>query len=128
MTRRIAKQLLAFEGVEATSATSEINAVSRVCDKLRRPFATLCGVAGFRSLLERALTVATQECPALDAWKVEPDGSLEGLDGNVGHGPHRSADWAHDYVIGESLTLRLLQDTWPSCSSYEGSSERSGFE
>ncbi len=131
MTRRIAKQLLAFEGVEATSATSEINAVSRVCDKLRRPFATLCGVAGFRSLLERALTVATQECPALDAWKVEPDGSLEGLDGNVAQsGTVLIAQLIGLMItfIGESLTLRLLQDTWPSCSSYEGSSERSGFE
>jgi hypothetical protein len=126
-TRNLAKQLLAFEGVGTKSATSEVQAVSRVCDKLRRPLATLAGAAGFRALLERALTVAKQQCPTLDAWSVEPDGSLRGLDSE---GTQSGAVLIAQLIglmitfIGESLTLRLLQDSWPNLPHSEFSSER----
>jgi CheY-like chemotaxis protein len=126
-TRNLAKQLLAFEGVETTSATSNVHAVSRVCDKLRRPLATLAGAAGFRSLLERALAVAKQQCPTLDAWKVEPDGSLLGLDSEERQsGTVLIAQLIGLMItfIGESLTLRLLHDAWPNLSYSEFSSER----
>jgi hypothetical protein len=93
-----------------------IHAVSRVCDKLRRPFATLAGIAGFRSLLARALTLAKQESPDLRVWEVMPDGSLEGLNGEaVQSGAVLITHLIGLMItfIGESLTLRLLQDVWP---------------
>ena len=93
-----------------------IHAVTRVCDKLRRPFATLAGVAGFRSLLARALTLAKQESPDLGGWEVKSDGSLEGLNGEAA--PSGAVLIAHLIglmmtFIGESLTMQLVHDVWP---------------
>jgi hypothetical protein len=126
-TRILAKQLLALERDEAVSDMSDVHAIRCVCDKLRRPLATLAGAAGFRSLLERALTLSKQECQVLDAWGVEPDGSLRGLDGET-------AQWGAVLIaqliglmttfIGESLTLQLLQNAWPNLPCSEVSYER----
>lgn len=115
-TRELAQRLLAYEEVEASPATEDRHAVRRVCDKLRRPLSTLAGAAGFRSLLARALTLAKQESPVLDAWDVRPDGSLEGLNGEASQSG--AVLIAHliglmNTFIGESLTLRLLHDVWP---------------
>ena len=93
----------------------EMYAVSRVCDKLRRPFVTLAGVAGFRSLLARALTLAKRESPGLGAWEVKSDGSLQGLNGEAAQsGAVLIAHLLGLMItfIGESLTLRLLHDVW----------------
>ena len=106
---------------------SNVHAIRCVCDKLRRQLATLAGAAGFRSLLERALTLSKQECQVLDAWAVEPDGSLRGLD-------DETAQWGAVLIaqliglmitfIGESLTLHLLQNAWPNLPCSEVSHER----
>ena len=114
-TRELAQRLLAYEEVEADSALADTHAVCLVCDKLRRPLTTLAGVAGFRSLLARALTLAKRESPVLGAWEVQADGSLQGLNGEAGE----SGDVLIAHLIGlmitfigESLTLRLLHDVW----------------
>ncbi|ADW69578.1 hypothetical protein [Granulicella tundricola] len=106
---------------------SDVQAIRSVCDKLRRPLATLAGAAGFRSLLERALTLSKQECQILDAWEVEPNGSLRGLNGET-------AQWGGVLIaqliglmttfIGESLTLQLLQNAWPNLPCSEVNYER----
>jgi hypothetical protein len=114
-TRELAKRLLAYEDVEADSATADVHAVSRVCDKLRRPLATLAGAAGFRSLLARALTLAKQESPVLGAWEVRADGSLQGLNGEAAElGTVLIAHLIGLMItfVGESLTLRLVHDVW----------------
>jgi hypothetical protein len=110
-TRNLAKQLLALERDETVSEMSNVHAIRCVCDKLRCPLATLAGAAGFRSLLER----------------VEPDGSLRGLD-------DETAQWGVVLIaqliglmitfIGESLTLQLLQNAWPNLPCSEVSYER----
>jgi hypothetical protein len=114
-TRELAQRLLASELVEPGTADAGTHAVCRVCDKLRRPLTTLAGAAGFRSLLARALTLAKQESPALGAWEVKADGSLEGLNGEAA--PSGAVLIAHLIglmitFIGESLTLRLVHDVW----------------
>ncbi len=101
--------------MEAGTANVDTHAVCRVCDKLRRPLTTLTGAAGFRSLLARALTLAKQESPALGAWGVKADGSLECPDGETA--PSGAVLIAHLIglmmtFIGESLTFRLLHDVW----------------
>jgi hypothetical protein len=114
-TRDLAQRLLAYEGVETSPSKADIQAVCRVCDKLRRPLITLAGVAGFRSLLMRALTLAKRESPVLDGWKVKADGSLEGLNGEAAQsGGVLIAHLIGLMItfIGESLTLRLLHDVW----------------
>jgi len=114
-TRELAQQLLAYELAEAGTLNAGSHAVSRVSDKLRRPLTTLAGAAGFRSLLARALTLAKQESPALGAWQVNADGSLEGMNGEAEESG--SVLIAHLIglmitFIGESLTLRLVHDVW----------------
>jgi hypothetical protein len=116
MIRELVQRLLVYEGAETSPSVENIHAVSRVCDKLRRPFATLAGIAGFRSLLARALTLAKQESPDLTGWEVKSDGSLQGLNGEATQsGAVLIANLIGLMVtfIGESLTLRLLHDVWP---------------
>jgi hypothetical protein len=115
-TRELAQRLLVQEGAETIPSMENIHAVSRVCDKLRQPFATLAGVAGFRSLLARALTLAKRESPDLGGWEIKLDGSLEGLSGETAQlGAVLIAHLIGLMItfIGESLTLRLLHDVWP---------------
>ena len=78
--RRLAQRLLAYEAVAGKNSEPTESAAFRVCAKLRRPLITLAGVAGFRSLLSRALTLASAESPSLTAVQVAADGSLKGLD------------------------------------------------
>jgi hypothetical protein len=118
-TRDLAQRLLAYEN--AASKTSEPSefAVFRVCETLRQPLCALAGVAGFRSLLSRALTLARAEAPSLSAVQVSVDGSLQGLN------ELRSqvdADQAREAgvilvtqllgllvrVVGEAMTLQLV--------------------
>jgi hypothetical protein len=120
--RELVQRLLVYEGAETNSSLENIHAVSRVCDKLRRPFATLAGIAGFRSLLARALTLAKQESQDLDGWEVKSDGSLEGLNGEAAQsGAVLIANLIGLMItfIGESLTLRLLHDVWPDLRDSE---------
>jgi hypothetical protein len=118
-TRDLALRLLACE--EAAGKTSEPMgfAAFRVCAKLRQPLTTLAGVAGFRSLLSRALTLARAEAPSLSAVRVAADGSLQGLDELR---PQVDADQTRKAgiilitqllgllvrVVGEAITLQLV--------------------
>jgi hypothetical protein len=47
--------------------------VVRVCERLRKPLARLAGVAGFRSLLSRAVALARAEIPSLVGVQVRAD-------------------------------------------------------
>ena len=126
-TRELAQRRLTYEGVEANPAMTDIQAVCRVCDKLRRPLTTLAGAAGFRSLLARALTLAKQESPVLSAWEVQADGSLQGLNGEAAQsGGVLIAHLIGLMItfIGESLTLRLLHDVWLDLPDSEINFER----
>jgi hypothetical protein len=118
--RDFARQLLAYEAGAHNPSESNMPAVSRVCETLRRPLGTLVGVGGFRALLGRALTLANAQVPGLSAVHVEPDGSLEGLSDlrNSGDSEPDVALTAHllgllATFIGESLTLRIITDVWP---------------
>jgi hypothetical protein len=126
-TRELAQRLLSYEAVDVETSMADMQAVCRVCDKLRRPLATLAGAAGFRSLLARALALAKQESPALGAWEVKADGSLEGLDDE---GAQSGSVLIAQLIglmitfIGESLTLRLLHDVWLDLPDAEVGFER----
>ena len=126
-TRKLAQLLLTYEGVGTSIATADMHAVSQVCDELRRPFATLAGVAGFRSLLARALTLAKQESTDLRGWQVKPDGSLQGVTvESAQSGVVLIAQLIGLMItfIGESLTLRLLHDIWVDLPDSEVKFER----
>jgi hypothetical protein len=118
-TRDLAQRLLAHENAAGKNSEPTELAAFRVCETLRQPLCALAGVAGFRSLLSRALTLARTEAPSLIAVQVAADGSLQGLD------DFRSqvdADQAEEAgiilitqllgllirVVGEAMTLQLV--------------------
>jgi hypothetical protein len=121
----LAQRLLAYEAVVGENSEPVKSAAFRVCAKLRRPLTTLAGVAGFRSLLSRALTLARAEVPSLSAVQVAADGSLQGLDElepQIDKGRDGGAILIAQLIgllltfIGEGLTLRLVQDVWPEAA------------
>ena len=118
----LARRLIALEAARDPS-DGLAGAAVPACEKLRAPLARLVGVAGFRSLLSRALALAKAEVPSLETVQVRPDGSLEDLDGigrthDVEAGAVVVAQLLGLLVtfIGEPLTLRLVREAWPDAS------------
>lgn len=126
-SQHLAQRLLTYEAVAGEDSEPAESAVFRVCAKLRRPLITLTGVAGFRSLLSRALTLARAEAPSLKAVEIGVDGSLKGLDElALQTDKEKTRDGGAILIaqlvgllltfIGEGLTLRLVQDVWPEAT------------
>ena len=123
-TRDLALRLLAHENAAGKTSEPTEFAAFGVCERLRQPLITLAGLAAFRSLLSRALTLAQAEDPGLSAVRVVADGSLKGLDELE---PQTGKEQARDggailiaqligllrTFIGEGLTSQLVQDVWP---------------
>jgi hypothetical protein len=123
----LAQRLLDYEDVAGKNSGPTESAAFRVCAKLRPPLVTLAGVAGFRSLLSRALALARAEAPSLSVVQVAADGSLQGLDERE---PQTNRQQAGDQAviliarllallvtfIGEGVVLRVIQDIWPEAT------------
>jgi hypothetical protein len=118
-TRDLALQLLAHENAAGKTSEPKEFAAFRVCETLRQPLCALAGVAGFRSLLSRALTLARAEAPSLSTVEVAADGSLQGLDGLRSQVDADEAEEAGIIlitqllgllvrVVGEAVTLQLV--------------------
>jgi hypothetical protein len=124
--RNFAQQLIAIESAREDLPGNPVACAARVCDRLRVSLARLAGVAGFRSLISRAMALAKAEVPTLAAAKVHIDGTLEGLDG-LPHeaGPAIVAQLLELLVtfIGEPLTLRLVRDAWPEATGADAENE-----
>src|SRR5688572_9300470 len=76
--REFAQLLIAYEARgNKSSGTNGPAAFGGVVEKLRRPLAALTGTGGFRSLLSRALALASAEARWLRAVHIKADGSLE---------------------------------------------------
>jgi hypothetical protein len=126
-TQDLARRLLAYEAVPSNTSAPTESAAVRVCEKLRKPLCALAGVASYRSLLSRALTLARAESPSLSAVQVTADGSLQGLgelEPKIDQRPGQEGGailLAHLFAlfltfIGADLTLRLLRDVWPDAA------------
>jgi hypothetical protein len=139
-TRDLAQRLLAYENAAGKTSEPTQFAAFGVCERLRQPLITLVGVAGFRSLLSRALTLAGAEAPSLSAVQVAADGSLQGLDELR---PQVDADQAREAgiilitqllgllvrVVGEAVTLQLVtSDILPDFRFLSNSGIPIGFE
>jgi hypothetical protein len=133
--RNLARHLIAAEQRPKDSAESEARAAFRVCDKLRESLSGLVGVRGFRTLLARALTLAKVEAPWLSNVELGPDGSFvipSALQKETGSSEAAKGGGAlvtHllellATLIGEALTLRLVQQTWPNTALDEPNSGR----
>lgn len=97
----------------------------QICEKLRQPLCAFTGVAGFRALFSRALTLAKAQAPLLVGIQIKPDGSLlfpAELEAQLHTEEAAEAGAAlADHLlgllitfIGEPLTLRLVHDVWPT--------------
>ena len=118
---------MVYEAAAAKPADTHNSPAFRVCEKLRQPLSRLAGMAGFRSLLSRALALANDEARWLKAIDVKADGSLGGLDeaqarlleGEIAEGEIILIAQLIGLLvtfIGEELTLRLVQQTWPDAA------------
>src|SRR5579872_4219917 len=139
-SRHLAQRLLAYEAVAGENSEAAESAAFRVCAKLRRPLITLAGVAGFRSLLSRALTLARAEAPSLSSVQVAADGSLHALEDLR---PQVEGDQAGEAgiilitqllgllvrVVGEAMTLQLVtSEILPDFKILSKSAIPMGFE
>lgn len=127
MLREFAHRLLAFEANAADFVGDWLSALSRVSEKLRLPLSALVGVAGFQSIMARALTLAKEEIPWLDTARVDAEGVLA-LDLDPQLDTNRAAQGgviviAHllgllvDFV-GKELTLTLVHEIWPDAGEF----------
>ena len=123
--RNLARRLLALEASSERAREAAGSSAFHVCEKLRQSFSTLAGVAGFRSLMSRALTLASDEVRWLKAVHVNADGSLEGLDdaqltdAEIAEGEAVLVAQLIGLLvtfIGATLTLQLLRQAWPDAS------------
>ncbi len=117
--REFAQDLLESEATSPHRATAG-TAADRVCEKLRRPLSTLAGDNGFHSLVQRALTMAKREVPALRGVHVGRNGALIGLAALEPRALEATAELSlitHllelvASFIGEELTMSLVRDAW----------------
>jgi hypothetical protein len=136
----ITQQIISEEFRADSISDTEVRAAFRVCEKLRRSLSVLTGVAGFSSILSRALALAKIEAPWLGELQIGPDGSLKlpvELEARVGREEAtrggavliRSLLGLLVTFIGHALTLRLVQDVWPK-AAFEGSEreEKDSYE
>jgi hypothetical protein len=120
-----------MENEARTLASEDRLATCRVCEKLRRPLVHLVGVGGFSSLLQRALSLAQRESPALARVEVLSDGGMAGLEGPAVEAvPILIAHLIQLLItfIGESLTRTLLQDIWPEIQNPDEPMSEDGYE
>jgi hypothetical protein len=124
LTRRV----LALEAALSDPSNTEIERGAQACEKLRKSLTKLAGSSGYSMLISRAIALATQKDPSLQPLAVGSDGSLTGVDEvkrglNGSHVAHHGgaivlAELLGLLVsfIGESLTLTLVREAWPSAS------------
>jgi hypothetical protein len=139
-TRDLAQRLIAYESVAGNTSDPAKFAAFRVCETLRQPLCALAGVAGFRSLLSRALVLARAEALSLNAVQIAADGSIQGLDELE---PQIDEDQAREagviliaqliglllFFMGEGLTLKLvISEVLPQLKFLPTSGVPIGFE
>ena len=138
-TKDLARSLLAYEAVAGQSSEPTASVAVRVCEKLRGPLCLLAGVAGYRSILVRALALARAEAPSLGALQVTADGSFQGFgevasqtdkDHTSEAGVFLTAQLLGLFIslLGAALTLQLVQDVFPNLTVATESGTITSFE
>ena len=133
--RDFAERVIAFE-TRANGASGTATPVAfAVCEKLRPQWANLMGAIGFRTLLSRALKMASAEVPWLRAVQVRADGSLEAtekMDASIA--PDKMAEGSVVLIaellglleafIGETLAMRLMHEMWSKLPRHDSDSHK----
>jgi hypothetical protein len=138
-TKDLARSLLAYETAAGKSTEPTEPAAVRVCEKLRGPLCALAGVAGYRSILARALTLARADAPSLGALQVTADGNLQGF-GELASQIDRTQASEGDVLLtarllglflsllGAAVTLQLVQGVFPNLTVTTESGTVTPFE
>jgi hypothetical protein len=103
---------------------NEESAVCKVSRKLRTTVSALVGVAGYKSILARTLTLAVPDSEALRLVSITNDGLLQGIDNDdLDAGEFLIFHLLGLLVIftGADFTLRLLQEAWPDLPEFDTS-------
>jgi hypothetical protein len=118
----LARRLVALEAACPSEAVAGGGEAARVCEKLRAPLAKFAGVAGYRSLISRALAIAKAKHPTLESARARLDGSLEGLE-EIARTDTEAGLLVLVHLlgllvtfIGKPLTLGLVRDAWPDAT------------
>ncbi len=131
--RDLAQRLIDYEAGAGETSEPKKSAVNRVCEKLRLPLSAIVGVADYRSLLSRALTLARLEAPGLIAMQVTTDGSLQDL-AESGSQIDQERGGEGGVILlaqllglfltffGAALTLQLIEDVTPALKAIAESS------
>jgi hypothetical protein len=138
-TTDLARSLLAYETAAGKSSEPTEPAAVRVCAKLRGPLCALAGVAGYRSILARALTLARAEAPSLGALQVAADGNLQGIEKLASQiDSYRASEGdvlltaqllgLFLSLLGAAVTLQLVQGAFPNLTVTTESGTITPFE
>jgi hypothetical protein len=122
--RVLAQQLLTQGAAQRAPGAPPGQTAVWACEQLRAALTPFTGVAGFRSLLARALVLAQRDAPWLAPVAVTAEGGLVGvLDAAPAADPGAvaaggTALLTHFFgllhlFVGEPLTHRLLASSWP---------------
>lgn len=118
--QNLARRLIALEASCDSVTPARDCGAERVCEKLRLSLVKFAGVAGYRTLISRALALAKVEAPSLEAVQIRADCSLEGFDRIESIQDGQAADIVLLHLlgllvtfIGERLTLGLISAAWP---------------
>jgi hypothetical protein len=126
--KRMVRRLMAYEYVVGDKPPYTRESLAfRLCGKLRQPLVRLTGVAGFRSLLARALTLTAQRIGWMKAVHVTAEGDLgEVAEAQAGMPPGKIAEGEIELMaqligllvtfIGAELTGQLLREAWPKAA------------
>ncbi len=137
-TNDLARSLLAYEAAGVAEDPTQSLAV-RVCEKLREPLCVLAGVAGYRVLLTRALTLARAGAPGLSALEVAANGKLQSSQGGTSpierdHPSEGDVLLTSRFIelfltlLGAAVTLRLVQEVFPNLMVTTESGKVTAFE
>lgn len=128
----IAALLLAHEADAKAATEAHTIMAAQVCARLRPVLSTLMGATGFRSLLSRALILASAGTPALRALTVDAGGALVQTDDAADMAALENGEANLALVaqllsllvafIGNTLTLQLLADIWPRVLHHDSKS------
>ncbi len=138
-TKDLARSLLSYEAAAGHASEPTESATVRVCDKLHGPLCELAGVAGYRSLLARALTLARAETPSLGALQVTADGYLQDFgerasQSDQDHATEGGVVFTAQLLglflslLGAALTIQLVQDVFPNLTVTTESGTFAPFE
>lgn len=121
--RDLARRLLAVEAASKRATDAHLHEAVRVSEKLRISLTRFAGADGFAALMQRALSMARADFPALQTAKLNRDGSLDGLEVVAADAANGGPDAAVAIIgqllgllitfIGAALTVRLVGEAWP---------------